>query len=160
MRKQSGFAEIVTLLLYAGMVAAVLGIAWKAWDGFKHSIAAPYVAAQMKADQALIDTANSDRDAAEARATSAAKDLEGVKSASAEQTKALREAEAQALTAQAAARTAGIKYAAEVAKHADRITALAKLAGQPPVAGQSCEAVLRAADAILRDSQRLVNGPK
>lgn len=158
MRKQRGIGDLIQMVIIGVAIAAASGAAYMAWNGFKQYIAAPYVADQIKEDQAAIDTAKSERDAAVERAKGAETDSKSAKDAAAAQSLAIDEANKQTALAQAAARAAGIKYAAEVAKHADRITKLQSLAGAAAAAGRSCEAVLSATDAILRDSQRIVNG--
>ncbi len=155
-RRQRGFGDLIQMLFIGVAIAAVSGAAYMAWNGFKQYIAAPYVADQIKADKVVIDTANSERDAANERAKGAEQDAKSAQAASALQTKALQDAEALAAAAQKAAREAGIKYASEVAKHAARISDLARRATAPVEAGRSCDTILSATDAILRESQRIV----
>jgi cell division protein FtsB len=54
-----------TMIVYAVVAAAVAGFAFSAWSGFKSHIAAPYVQAQIKADQAVVDRAEADKRTAE-----------------------------------------------------------------------------------------------
>lgn len=157
MRKQRGMG-IIEIVLAIAAFAAVSAAAYAAWNGFKEHIAAPYVADQIKEDQKVIDTANSERDAAKAEANGARIDADSIKQAAAEQTKALRTAEATAAAAQSAAREAGIRYATEVAKHATRISDLARRATSPVEGGRGCDAVLSATDAILRESAKVMRG--
>lgn len=157
MRTQRGFG-IIEIVLCVAAFAAVSAAAYMAWEGFKSYIAAPYVADQIKADQAAIDTMKSERDAADERTRTAQANAKSVKDASDQQTEALKTAEALAATAQAAARVAGIKYAQEVAKNAARDAALRARAANTPAADRTCAEVLGITGSILRDSQRIVNG--
>lgn len=157
MRNQRGLG-LIELAIWGVALAALAAAAYSAWKGFEEHIAAPYVAEQIRQDQAVINTANSERDAAKAEAKGARTDLESIKLQAGEQTKALRTAEALAATAQAAARQAGIAYATEVAKHATRISELARRATSPADGGRACADVLASVDAILRDSAKIMLG--
>lgn len=58
--------SLVLLIVYGLLAAGVTFGVYTAWSGFKEKIAQPYVAAQIKADQAKIDEAENKAKAAEA----------------------------------------------------------------------------------------------
>lgn len=74
MNQRGGIAfDVIKAVAIAAVIGTVLGGIYKAWTSFKEHVAAPYVQAQMAADQKVIDAANakqkqaeSDRDTARA----------------------------------------------------------------------------------------------
>jgi hypothetical protein len=108
---------LIELAIYAAIAAALLFGVHKAWDGFKQSIAAPYIQAQIKADQPKIDAANAAQKVAEtdrdtARGNQAACDaaLKSSQQATAEWTAAATRANAAAKASKAqAAKDAAVR---------------------------------------------------
>jgi hypothetical protein len=81
---------IIELVVIAAVAAGGLFAVHKAWDGFKTSISAPYVQAQIAADQTKLDAhdaaqkaAEADRDTAKANRASCDASLDTQKKASA-----------------------------------------------------------------------------
>lgn len=146
--------SLIEMILWGALLAAIVGGAYAAWDGFKTSISQPYVAAQIAKDQKVVDKYKADAEQADREAEHARADAAEAHKAADAQTKALAEAEALTKAAQDAARKAGIAYAQAIAKASGRITALQSQAGGAPVGGRDCAAVLSATDAILRESAR------
>jgi len=137
------------LIIY-GLLAAGLAFGGaKIWSGFTGQYVAEGKQEQMKADQKIINAEVAKREQAE-------RERDGAIAAAKEQSDAVKRMEETTQAAQAAAREAGIKYAAAVAKNAARITELAKIAATPAPDGRTCDAVLSSTDHILRDSQRAV----
>jgi hypothetical protein len=137
------------LILYGILAAGLAFGGAKIWSGFTGQYVAEGKQAQLEADQKVIDALKAERDAAKA-------DREQAQSALEQQNVAMRRMEETTQAAQAAAREAGIKYAAAVAKNAARITELAKIAATPAPDGRTCNEVLDATDRILRSSQKAV----
>jgi hypothetical protein len=153
---------MVQLIFYALFAAAMAFAGWKVWDGFTGQYVAQGAAAQLEADKPIVLKANNERDAALARADAAEKEAARAVAGASTQSKAIEEANAQAAAAIKAARSQSIAYAQEVARKDGRIKTLQAAAAAVPRTGQSCEAILSATDAILRESsrQRLPVGPK
>ncbi len=145
---------MVQLIIYGLLAAGLAFGGFKIWTGFTGQYVAEGKAEQKAFDQKFIDKAEADAAAAASRAEAAEADAAKAVQAAKAQSEALAAAAKLAETAQAAARTAGIKYAAEVAKNAGRQSSLRATAGASPRDGRSCEEVLAATDAILRESQR------
>lgn len=149
---------IAQLIIYGLLAAGLAFGGFKIWSGFTGQYVAEGKAEQKAADQKFIDKAESETKAATSRAEAAEADAAKAVQAAKAQSEALAASAKLAAEAQAAARAAGIKYAQAVAGQAARITALQSAAGSVPRDGQTCEALLAATDAILRESQRVVNG--
>lgn len=142
-------------MIFMGILAAGLAFGgYKVWSGFTDSYRHEGAMAQLEADKPLIDKANAIAEAQSKRAENAEVDAAKAVAAAAEQSAAIAAASEVAGRAVEAARTQAIKYAEEVAKREQRLAQLRKAAAATPEGGQSCEAVLAATDAILRESAR------
>jgi hypothetical protein len=153
--KQRGFG-LIELAIYGVIFGVVAAGIWKAWSGFKESIAAPYIQEQVAKDQKTLDAFKHDAVVADERAQHAEKDRDDAIAAASKQTDALKAAQVAQEQAQTAARALSVKYAQAMAANAARVTRLQSQAGATPVQGRSCTEVLGATDAILRESQKLV----
>jgi uncharacterized protein (DUF3084 family) len=153
MNRQRGIG-LIEIAIYLGLFAVVAGGIWKAWDSFKNSIAAPYVAEQVAKDQGVIDGFKKNAETADSEAANARKDRDAAQKAAKEQSDALLTAQQEQERAQAAARVLSVKYAQAMVANAKRVTDLQSRAGGDPVA-KDCVAMLSATDAILRDSARV-----
>lgn len=70
---------LIELAVIGALIAGVMFGLHKAWDGFKQSVAAPYVEAQIKADQPKIDEAEAAQKAAESDRDTARANFDGLK---------------------------------------------------------------------------------
>lgn len=146
-------------LIAAAVFAAMLSFAgWKVWDGFTGQYVnegfSKGVAKQLALDEPLVAKAKADTAAAIARADKSDADAVQAKAGSDKQNDALKAAKAETDVAVAAARKQSIAYAQEVARKDSRIKTLTDTAAAVPRKGQTCEAILSATDAILRESAR------
>lgn len=148
---------MIQLIVYALIAAAVAGVAYTAWSGFKDSIGTPYAEAQRAADQLLVDKANANARAAESERDNARSDTASCKDTSAKQSTEVDRWKANADRNAMAAREATIKAQRESTAMAPRIADLqAKAAAAPAL--QSCEVELGKAKDVLRDALRQRRG--
>lgn len=130
--------QIIELVVIAGLVGSVLFGLHKAWDGFKTSIAAPYVQAQIAADQPKIDAAAKRATDAETAAQHARDDTAACVASAKSQSDQVAQWQAIAASNAAAARTAKLNAAKAATAAAPVIADLqAKAAAAPKL--QSCE---------------------
>ena len=142
---------LIELAIYAAIAAALAFGVHKAWDGFKTSIAEPYVAAQKASDQKYVD-------ASEARAAQAEADRDTARGNSAKCEAMLKvaqdaTAEWSAAAIRAAAAAKGAKAAAEKEATA-RAPYIAQLQAQAAAAPklESCQVELGNAKDVLREA--------
>lgn len=139
------------LIVYLIAAAAALGIAWKAWDGFKTSVAAPYVQAQIKADQKVVDKAGAAQKAAEDERDHARSDTASCVAASANQTAEVKKWQDAAARMAKAARDAQLQAQREATAAAPKLAELqARAAAAPKL--MACEEELGKAKQVMRDA--------
>lgn len=149
---------LIQLAIYGAIIGAVAFGAHKAWDGFKSDIAAPYVQAQIAADQKVVDEANRIRARAEKQAAESQADIDSCtatldtqsvevdrwKATAAQRLKETQKARADALLADAAKKQS--------------IAQLQEIARRPPVKDETCQQKLDKVDKLLRDAARARQG--
>lgn len=144
---------LIRLAIYAAIAAAISFAALRAWHGFKDSIAAPYVQAQIAKDQPVIDKANADRDEALKRAENAQSDTASCKAGAERQNAGVKEWQAVAAANLARARKA---EDANRAKETERFQMRAELQARAKDATKAatCEGRLAEIDKMLRSEAR------
>lgn len=151
--------QIIELVVIAGLVGGVLFGLHKAWDGFKESIAAPYVQAQIKADQPKIDSAVAMQKAAEADRDTARGNQDRCEATLKRSQQATAEWNAAAQRAATAAKAAKAQAAKDAAAAAPLIADLqAKAAAKPQL--MACQEELTKAKDTLRAALRGRGNPK
>ena len=146
-----------SLIIYGVVAAAIAGFAYTAWHGFVEHISAPYVAAQIKSDQAHIDKAAKAEADAEAERDHAVADTVACVASSAKQSAEVDRWKANADRMAKAAVEARVQAQREAAVAAPRIADLqAKAAAQPKL--MACEEELGKAKDVLRDALRARRG--
>jgi hypothetical protein len=153
MNRQRGDV-IVELIIYAVLAAVVAGVAWKAWDGFKVSIAKPYVDAQIKADEAVVKKANDDRDEWKRQATNAQADSAQCRDDLDVQGKTIDGWKGQAAAAQKASQDAKAKALIEAANKQTQIAEYQRQARAKDDSVKTCQQRLDAVTATLREGAR------
>jgi hypothetical protein len=148
-----GLSPLIALIVYAVMAAAALGFAYSAWQGVKSHIAAPYVAAQIKADQKKVDAADAARVQAESDRQIAQGNVGRCESALKTQADAKAETDRQAARNLTAARDAKAQAERERAAAAPRNATLQALAAAAPKL-QKCEEEMAAARPVLQEALR------
>lgn len=147
-------------LIAVGLFVAGIGVALhKAWDGFKTSIAAPYVQAQIKADQPKIDAAEAAQKQAEADRDQARGNLATVKQACDAQSAQVDAWKATAATNAKAARDAKAEAAKAATAAAPKIAELQAAAAAKPKL-LACQDELAAANKVIDDALRARRGLK
>lgn len=146
--------SILIKLAIGAAIASFLAFAvLKAWHGFKDSIAAPYVAAQIAKDQPVIDKANADKDDALKRAENAKADTALCKSATAAQNAGVKVWQDQAAANLARARRAEEANRAKDAELSIRQTEL-QVRAKDSTKAATCEGRLAEIDKMLRSEAK------
>lgn len=145
--------QLIELVVILGLVGSVLFGLHKAWDNFKQSTAAPYVAAQKAADQKVLDTAQAAQQAAETDRDTARGNSAKCEATLKVSQQAVEEWSQAALRAATASKAQQAAAKAEAQKQAPYIADLqAKAAAEPKL--QSCEAELQQAADVIREELR------
>ena len=142
---------MVTLIIYAIIAAGALFVGYKAWDGFKTSIAEPYVQAQMKHDQATVDTANAAQKAAEAERDHAKADTASCVAMTQVQNDEIAKWQRAASANAANAKAAKAQAVKDAAAAAPKIAELQAAAAAKPQL-MSCQAELDKTKVVLKDA--------
>lgn len=150
---------MLQLILYALFAAGIAFAGWRVWDGFTGQYIAEGAAKQLEADKPLVAKSKAAELAAIARAEKAEADAAVAVAGSTKQNDAIKAAKSETDNAVKAARAIAVSYAQEVARKDGRIKTLTAQAAAVPRKGQTCEAVLSATDAILRESTRQRGSP-
>jgi len=148
------FSPLISLVIYAAVAAAILGAAYMSWQGLKEHIAAPYVAAQIKADQKKLDTADAARAQAESDRQIAKDNVGRCESALKTQADAKLDADRRAAANLTAARDSKARADREAAAAAPRIATLQALAAAKSDQAKTCEQQLEIARPVLQEALR------
>jgi hypothetical protein len=149
-----GLSPLISLIIYAVMAAAALGFAYSAWSGFKQHIAAPYVAAQIKADQKKVNAADTARAQAESDRQTAKDNVGRCEGALKTQADAKLDADRQAARNLTAAKEAKARADREAAAAAPRIAQLQAIASAKTDQAKTCEQQMAIARPILQEALR------
>ncbi|MEO8754845.1 MAG: hypothetical protein ABI624_19440 [Casimicrobiaceae bacterium] len=145
------------LIIYAVGAVAGMGAGFAAWTGLKEHIAAPYVQAQIKADQKVVDKAGAAQKAAEDERDHAVSDTAACVKASANQSAEVKKWQDAAARMAKAARDAQLQAQREASAAAPKIAELqARAAAAPKL--MACEEELGKAKDVLRESLRARRG--
>ncbi len=145
---------IFQLIVGIGLVSALAFGVNSFWTSFKEGIAAPYVQAQIEADQPKINAANSERDDAVKRADNAQQDTAACKSASETQSAKVRDWEAKAISRAEEVKKLRAASAQSDQTRQSEIQRYQAIAAGAQVTGQSCEQKLADLDKLARDAAR------
>lgn len=141
-------------IIFWVVVAAIASFGgFEAWTGFKEHISAPYVAAQIKSDQAVVDAANAKVLDANTRAGNARADTDQCTSKLDEATASIVKWQDTAARNLAAAREARAQNDVLKAKM-QSTNAQYQAIIDTPKKYASCQAELSAVDKLLRDAAR------
>lgn len=146
--------DLIKLGIYAAIAAAVAGIGYKAWDGFKESIARPYVQAQIAADQKVVKEAKARSDELETRASNAQRDTTACTASLATQSAGIALLQGQATANLAAAKSARAAAAAANLDKASEIAAQQRIARAAQGEVKSCQQQLDSVAKTLREGAR------
>lgn len=157
MNRQRGFASLITLLIWAGIAAAIAGAVYVAWQSFKDGIGRPYAEAQRVADQKIVDKANAAQAAAEGERDRAVGDTQQCVATQARQSDAVLELKRRADANAGEARRLKEQAMRDATAAAPKIADLqAKAAAAPKLL--ACEDELARAKDVLRDALRTRRG--
>lgn len=151
---------ILTIIELVAAIAAIgFGIVFveKAWTGFKQGIAAPYIQAQVAADQKVVTKANEGQAAAEGERDHARADTASCVAKADLQTKEVDKWKLAADRNAAAAKEARTQAMREATAQAPRIADLQAKAAAAPML-MACEVERDKAKNILRDQLRQKRG--
>lgn len=148
---------LIQLAIYAALAGVLVFGVNKVWTGFKEKIAAPYVQAQIAADQEVVNSANAKQAAAEAERDHAKADSKECEVVSKKQNDAIGVWQTLALENAKNAKAAKEGAMKEATTNAPKIAELtAKAAAAPKL--MACEEELGKARETLRDALRLRRG--
>ncbi|MGH7605393.1 MAG: hypothetical protein ACRENK_15535 [Gemmatimonadaceae bacterium] len=151
---------MIQLIVYAVLAFGLLAGAIGAWHSVQHSIAAPFVAAQIKQDQAAVDSLTAQLVAAKKQGADALADVASCEATAKTQSDLV---DLWQGTAAANLKRARAAEAAGQASHQVAQTAIARyqeIASRPPVKDETCEQKLAKTDKLLRDAARALAAAK
>lgn len=144
---------IIQLVLIAAVIGGGIIFIEKAWTGFKNSIAAPYVAAQIARDQPQIDAANKKTADADQRALNAQNDTASCKSGAERQNAGVKRWQDEALANLARAKKAETENRQRASERENMRTEL-QIRAKDSSKAATCEGRLAEIDKMLRDEAR------